>query len=43
MNYKILADLVVVIHLLWIVHLLFGALPGVRYKPVRYLHIAGLG
>jgi hypothetical protein len=43
MNYKILADLVVVAHLLWIVFLLFGALIGVRYRPVKYLHIAGLG
>ena len=43
MIYKILADSVVFIHFLWIVFLIFGALPGVRYRPVKYFHIGGLG
>ncbi len=42
MPYKILADIVVVIHFLWIVFLIFGALLGVRYKAIKIFHISGL-
>lgn len=42
MPYKILADIVVIIHFLWIVFLIFGALPGVRNKAVKIFHISGL-
>ena len=42
MPYKILADIVVIIHFLWILFLIFGALPGVRNKAVRIFHISGL-
>jgi len=42
MLYKILADLVVLIHFLWILFLLFGAFPGVRYKAIKILHVSGL-
>lgn len=42
MLYKILADSVVFIHLLWIVFLLFGALAGMRNRKVRIAHISGL-
>ena len=42
MLYKILADTVVLIHFLWILFLIFGAFPGVRYKAVKMLHISGL-
>lgn len=42
MHYKILADIVVVIHFLWIVFLIFGALLGVKYKAIRIFHISGL-
>ena len=42
MLYKILADMVVIVHFLWILFLLFGALPGVRYKAIKILHISGL-
>jgi hypothetical protein len=42
MLYKILADMVVLIHFLWILFLLFGALLGVRYKAIKILHISGL-
>lgn len=42
MLFKILADLVVFIHFLWIVFLLSGALIGLRNKSIRFLHISGL-
>jgi hypothetical protein len=42
MPYKILADIVVLIHFLWIIFLIFGALIGVKYKAVKIFHISGL-
>jgi len=42
MPYKILADIIVIIHFLWIVFLIFGVFLGVRYKAVKVFHIAGL-
>lgn len=42
MPYKILADAVVVIHLLWIVFLILGAFLGVKYRAMKILHISGL-
>lgn len=42
MLYKILADMVVLIHLLWILFLIFGALFGIKNKGVRIVHISGL-
>jgi hypothetical protein len=42
MPYKILADIVVIIHFLWILFLIFGAFPGVRNKAVKIFHISGL-
>jgi hypothetical protein len=42
MLYKILADTVVFLHLLWIVFLIFGAFWGVRNKMVKTIHITGL-
>ncbi len=42
MFYKILADIVVLIHFLWILFLIFGAFLGVRSKAVRIVHISGL-
>lgn len=42
MSYKILADIVVIIHFLWIVFLIFGAFLGVKYKAVKIFHISGL-
>jgi len=41
--YKILADLVVLIHLAWILFLIFGAVMGYRIRWIRWLHLAGLG
>ncbi len=42
MIYKILADIVVSLHFLWILFLIFGAFWGIRYKGVRIVHISGL-
>ena len=43
MPYRVLADIVVLVHLLWIVFLFFGAFLGVRFAPAKVLHIIGLG
>ena len=42
MPYKILADIVVLVHFLWILFLIFGAFPGIRSKAIKILHISGL-
>jgi hypothetical protein len=42
MFYLILADIVVLVHLAWIVFLLVGALWGVRNRAVAVVHIGGL-
>ncbi len=42
MLYKILADIVVFLHLLWILFLIFGAFLGIRNKAARIVHISGL-
>jgi hypothetical protein len=42
MVYKILADIVVLIHFLWILFLFFGAIWGVRNKAVKIFHLSGL-
>jgi hypothetical protein len=36
------ADAVVVLHLLWIVFLILGALPGQRWAWVKWAHLASL-
>jgi hypothetical protein len=36
------ADAVVVLHLLWIVFLVLGAIPGHRWAWVKWLHLAAL-
>lgn len=41
MSFKILADIVVFIHFLWILFLIFGAFLGTRYRPIKILHISG--
>ena len=38
----LLADLVVVLHLLWIVFLIFGAVPGHYRRWARNIHLAAL-
>lgn len=42
MPYKILADIVVIIHFLWILFLIFGAFLGVRSRALKIFHISGL-
>ena len=42
MPYRILADVVVLIHFLWILFLFLGALWGIKSKAVRIFHLAGL-
>ena len=43
MFYRVAADVVVLVHFFWILFLIFGAFPGRKYRPVKILHIAGLG
>ncbi len=42
MIYRILADIVVFSHFLWILFLIFGVFWGIRNKVIRIAHIAGL-
>lgn len=41
MLYGILADMVVLLHFLWILFLIFGVFLGVRYKAARIIHFSG--
>ena len=42
MLFRVLADIVVVMHLLWILFLFFGAFAGRRHRVVRIAHVSGL-
>jgi len=42
MLYKILADIVVFLHFLWILFLFLGALWGIKNKVVKIFHLSGL-
>lgn len=42
MLYRVLADIVVLTHFLWILFLIFGALWGRKSKAVKAAHISGL-
>jgi len=42
MLYKILADIVVLTHFLWIVFLFLGAFWGIKNKAVKIFHLSGL-
>lgn len=42
MLYKVLADIVVLTHFLWIVFLVLGVFLGVRNRLIKILHISGL-
>lgn len=42
MLYRVVADIVVLAHFLWIVFLIFGAFWGVRNRAVKLFHVAGL-
>jgi hypothetical protein len=40
--FRVLADIIVVLHLLWILFLFFGAFAGKRHRAVRIAHVSGL-
>jgi len=40
--FLVAADAVVILHLLWIVFLILGALPGRRWAWVKWMHLASL-
>ncbi len=42
MGYGALAEATVVVHLGWILFLIVGAIPGRRWRWVRWLHLGGL-
>jgi hypothetical protein len=42
-SYRVLADITVAVHFLWIVFLILGGIWGRRHRAVRVLHVAGLG
>jgi len=42
MAYKILADIVVLIHFLWILFLFFGVFLGRKNKALKIFHLSGL-
>ena len=42
MAYKILADITVLVHFLWIVFLFLGAIWGRKNRAVKTFHLAGL-
>ncbi|HET6516106.1 MAG TPA: DUF2784 domain-containing protein [Thermodesulfovibrionales bacterium] len=42
MGYKLLADTVLFVHLLWILFLIFGVFWGMKNKKVKRIHITGL-
>ena len=42
MGYKVLADIVVCVHFLWILFLIFGVLGGIRNQKVKVIHISAL-
>jgi len=42
MFFKILADIVVLIHFLWILFLFLGAFWGIKNKGVKIFHLSGL-
>ncbi len=42
MVYQVLADVTVLVHLAWIAFLVFGAIPGRRWRWVRWTHLAAI-
>jgi Protein of Unknown function (DUF2784) len=42
MVYKVLADIVVFVHFLWILFLIFGVFWGIRNRKVKVIHIFAL-
>jgi hypothetical protein len=42
MLYKVLADVIVFVHFLWILFLIFGVFWGIRNRKVKFIHISAL-
>ena len=42
MVYRLVIDLVIVLHFLWIIFILFGFLLALKYLKVSFIHMAGL-
>jgi len=42
MVYRVLADIIVIVHLLWVLFLITGAYWGRKHRPVMIVHGAGL-
>lgn len=42
MLYRLLSDLVILVHFLWLVFILFGFLVALKYVKISFIHIAGL-
>lgn len=42
MLYKVLAEITIFLHFLWILFLIFGVFAGIRYKFARVVHISAL-
>jgi hypothetical protein len=42
MLYKVLADIVVFLHVLWILFLICGAFSGAKHTAVKIIHLSGL-
>jgi hypothetical protein len=42
MIFKVIADITVLLHFLWILFLIFGCFLGLRYTSVKIVHVAGL-
>ncbi len=42
MVYQLLSDFVILLHLLWIIFILFGFLLALKYFKVSFIHMAGL-
>jgi ABC-type multidrug transport system permease subunit len=43
MVYKLASDFVILLHLLWILFILFGFLVALKYFKISFIHMAGLG
>lgn len=42
MVYRLVSDLVILLHFLWIIFILFGFLLALKYFKVSFIHMAGL-
>ena len=40
--YILLSDFVILLHLLWIIFIIFGLLVALKYFKISFIHMAGL-